>query len=408
MLYRLEIENFYSIRDHQVLDLRIGKNVPDFPERFMPIFPGSAERVAKVVALFGPNGSGKSTVLKALTFLRWFIAHSFQSNNEIIPCERFNDTDSADRLIKLSVEIGRELDISGSNSTISNSESGEFGTFRYEVHLRPLNGLVQTVEYEALRSRPNGKGKWRRVFERSADRAVTGSKSFSLKGYSQVIDKVRSNASVISTLSLFEHGPSKLVVGLVNLIYNNIFHYRSDPTDNEVIKYLHQMPQVLTSLNRELQRIDVGIEGMEIVSSQSGPSAMFRHKGLQLDMPWTLESHGTQAFIRLFPLIALALENGGVAVIDELDSSIHPLVLPEIIGWFYDSERNKHGAQIWMSCHSASLLEDLLKEEVVFCDKDNFGRTKIYSLMDVESVRRDDNLYKKYLGGIYGAVPQIG
>ena len=88
---------------------------------------------------------------------------------------------------------------------------------------------------------------------------------------------------------------------------------------------------------------------------------------------------------------------------------IHPLVLPEILRWFYDKEvRNPHDAQLWISCHSASLLDDLTKEEVAFCEKDATGRTSLYSLMDVQAVRRNDNFYRKYLSGVYGAVPHIG
>ena len=104
----------------------------------------------------------------------------------------------------------------------------------------------------------------------------------------------------------------------------------------------------------------------------------------------------------------LALNSGGVAIVDELDLAIHPLVLPEIVRWYYDKERNKHDAQLWMSCHSASLLDDLVKEEVILCEKDRRGRSTIYSLANIKSVRRGDNFYRKYLGGIYGAVPQIG
>ena len=36
------------------------------------------------------------------------------------------------------------------------------------------------------------------------------------------------------------------------------------------------------------------------------------------------------------------------------------------------------------------------------------GRSEIFALSDIKSVRRSDNLYKKYLGGVYGAVPHIG
>jgi AAA15 family ATPase/GTPase len=125
-------------------------------------------------------------------------------------------------------------------------------------------------------------------------------------------------------------------------------------------------------------------------------------------MPWLLESHGTRAFIKMFPFIVIALDGGGVVAIDEMDAAIHPLVLPELVRWFYDKyRRNKLDAQLWLSCHSASLLDDLQKEEIVVCEKDRQGRTQVYSLMDVK-VRRDENHYRKYLSGAYGGVPHIG
>ena len=94
-------------------------------------------------------------------------------------------------------------------------------------------------------------------------------------------------------------------------------------------------------------------------------------------------------------------------MIDEFDTLLHPVILPEVLGWFYDPERNSKNAQLFMSCHSATLLEDLTKEEGVITEKDAHGRTKVFSLKDVK-VRRDDNLYKKYLGGALGGVPVVG
>ncbi len=162
-------------------------------------------------------------------------------------------------------------------------------------------------------------------------------------------------------------------------------------------------------LNRDLKRIDVGVEGLRVVDSSSGPVLMFKHEGLHHEMPWGLESHGTRSFIRLFPFLSAALEKGGIAIIDEFDVSIHPLVLPDLLNWFHDkAQRNQFDAQLWFSCQSASLLDDLAKEEVILCEKDNKGRSQAYSLMDVKAVRRDDNLYRKYLSGAYGGVPNIG
>lgn len=409
MLFRVEIENFYSFRDRQVLDLRVPRSVPEFPERFANIFPSSDDRVAKVVALFGPNGSGKSTVLKALGFVCWFLRWSFEQKRPSLPCERFNDQDSANREIRFAIELGSELDLSGSFRTSEDFvTAGDVGVLRYELHLQPKDGVVRTVSHEALRMQRRGRGKWQRVFERGPDRTVLGSRMFPLGGYTQVIDKIRDDASIVSTLALFDHQASKTIIEAADRVFANILIDRSDPGDNDAIQYFARNPEAVAALNRELQRIDVGVDEMRIEQLATGPLALFRHQGLHVDMPWGLESHGTRSFIRLFPLLLLALRQGGIAIIDELDQAIHPLVLPEIIRWFYDPGRNPHQAQLWMSCHSASLLDDLTKEEVVFCDKDSHGRSQVYSLMDVGAVRRTDNLYKKYLGGVYGAVPQIG
>ena len=164
----------------------------------------------------------------------------------------------------------------------------------------------------------------------------------------------------------------------------------------------------MEALNREIGRIDLGIKRMHIQQHPNGPMAYFDHEGLQQPMPWQLESHGTRTFVKYFPLLHMALDTGGVAVIDEIDISIHPLVLPEIVRWFHDEKRNPKKAQLWITCHAASLLEELLKEEVFFCEKDSQGRGSVYGLQDIQDVRRTDNRYRKYLSGAYGAVPQIG
>ncbi len=95
MLYSLEIENFYSIRDRQVVNLLAAETAPAEPNRLVPIWPGSDERVPKVLALFGPNASGKSNVLRALSFLGWFVRDSFiHGPDAVLPYQSFKDPES--------------------------------------------------------------------------------------------------------------------------------------------------------------------------------------------------------------------------------------------------------------------------------------------------------------------------
>lgn len=409
MLYRLEVDNFYSIRDPQVLDLTVAPNVPDPEGRFSPIFEGSDLRVPKVIALYGANASGKTNILKALEFLISFARDSSQRTAPGFYCERFNDDESRSRPIRVAIEFGGVMNLAPDTAARMNAgEKMEQGVYRYELVLEVIEGLAQRIATEALRQKPNAQGKWQRVFERDAEGAVKDSRAFSMSGFQHLVKTLRPNVSVLSSFAFFQHPTARLFVEAARRCIFHLDSVHSTP-DHTMIDYLIKYPEVLVKLNQELSRIDVGVEGMSFQTIGNGlPQPMFKHSGLGVEMPWGLESQGTRAFIKMYPAIAAGLSSGGVVVIDELDASIHPLVLPEMLRWFHDRQiRNPSNAQLWFSCHNPSLLDELSKEEIVICEKDRQGRTTFHSLMDVK-VRRDENHYRKYLGGAYGGVPMIG
>jgi hypothetical protein len=409
VLYKLEVENFFSVRDRHVLDLTIDAKVPDLDTRFAPIFDGSAARAPKVVVLYGANASGKTTVLRALEFIVTMIRDSVQRTVPGFAVERFNDADSANRPIKLAVEVGGIMNLTP--DVLQRAQSGEKveqGFYRYELELEVIDGFASRIQHEALHQRPNGQGKWQRVFTRDAEDKVKGSKSFSLSGFQHLVKTLASNHTVLSSFAKFQHPTAKIFVETARKAFFSIEPVAHTNADKAVIDYLKSQPEIVSRLNAEMNRIDVGVEGLRFQDGKDGPFLMFKHAGLEQEMPWLLESHGTRAFIKIFPYLVAALDQGGVIAIDEMDAAIHPLVLPELLRWFYDRQtRNKYDAQLWLSCHSASLLDDLQKEEIVICEKDRQGRTQFFSLMDVK-VRRDENHYRKYLSGAYGGVPLIG
>jgi len=406
MIYRVEIENFLSIRDRQVVDLRISAKVPDRFDRFEPLFNGASTRTPKVVALFGANASGKTNVLRTLNFIVQFVRNPLARAASGGLVERFNDEESKDRPIRLALELPGLID--ATPETIEHATRGKtvtFGSYRYELVLAVKDGLIQHVAHESLRQRPNDRGKWQRVFERDGPQKALGSKAFPIQGFRHLLNTLDPAGSIIASFAQFQHPGALFLKGIADQAHIYL-DYQPASADDALISYIGQKPDLLSTLNSDLTRIDLGIEEMRVDATSNGWLAKFRHKSLDADMPWPMESHGTRAFIRLYPLIAETLANGGTAIIDELDLAIHPLVLPEIIRWFHDPGRNPHGAQLWFTGQSATILDELKPEEILLCEKDRGGRTSLYLASDI--ARRDDNLRRKYLAGAYGAVPQIG
>jgi hypothetical protein len=404
MISRLEVENFRCFRALQVLDLRVAANVPDEPGRFASVWPGAKERATKVTALFGANASGKSSVLHALAYLSWFVRESFYlPPGGSQPYERFNDEEARDQPTRIAVRFAGPAD----PTKAADPATPQCG-YTYEVVLGG-EGKPQHVVYEALCYWPSTAGRPVRLFKRTQEGLIGAGKPFGLAGYQLALKKIlRPNASVLSTLAQLGHPLSQLARQMAATIISNVSIEKVGINEDPSVRYYAANPNELQALNHEIKRIDLGIRAIQIEDSGNGPVVLFQHHGLATPLPIQLESHGTRTFIRIFPLLNAALKNGGIAVIDELDLAIHPLILPQIVRWFYDPERNPHNAQLWMTCQNVSLLEELVKEEVFFCEKDAQGRTTVYGLQDIQAVRRRDNYYRKYLGGVYGAVPHPG
>lgn len=96
MIYRLEIENFGSIRERQTIDLLADANASNDDNHLAPIWKGSIERAPKVIAIYGPNASGKSTVLRAFSWLTWFVRMSFSNTTQTLNFPKFNRIVSLD------------------------------------------------------------------------------------------------------------------------------------------------------------------------------------------------------------------------------------------------------------------------------------------------------------------------
>lgn len=411
MLYKLEIENFLCFRERQVIDLTVSKTASLDEAHFAPIFAGATTKAPKTVFIYGANASGKSTVVKAISLLSYFVVNSHKERYAAdLVCQPFANDEMPKKPVCLAIEFGGTMNpVLDADSEVVPSNVVH-GTWRYELEIIRNNTNTVRVHKESLRQKPNGVGRWRRVFERNGE-SLQGSKIFPLGNHTREIEKIPDESSVISALAWYEHRASKALVDAAQMIFTNILLDKFDydgPLLRRCLELYLADPDALKTLNQEIQRLDVGIKQMSIFHGPDGPFATFEHSGLTPPVMWMMESQGTRSFVRSFPGIYAALQSGGIAVMDELDLSLHPNILPEILDWFHSPTANPDAPQLWATCHTASLMDDLLKEEIIFCEKDWNGNAQAYCLKEIQGVRRNERFSKKYLGGVYGGIPNIG
>lgn len=125
------------------------------------------------------------------------------------------------------------------------------------------------------------------------------------------------------------------------------------------------------------------------------------------------ESAGTNKLFNISGPVFEVLNDGGTLVIDELDSSLHPLLTLAITKLFHSREFNHNNAQLIFTTHDTNLLYygKYRRDQIYFVEKDKYGASEMYSLVeykeDGKTIRKDRSFEKDYIEGRYGAIPFI-
>jgi len=117
------------------------------------------------------------------------------------------------------------------------------------------------------------------------------------------------------------------------------------------------------------------------------------------------ESDGTQRIVDFLPFLISLLSTNSVLVVDEIDRSLHPLLVKKFLEIFLKLSSKANG-QLIVTTHDPTLLnlKLLRKDEIWFVEKNNESESKLYSLEDFKP-RYDKDIQKGYLLGRFGAIP---
>lgn len=118
------------------------------------------------------------------------------------------------------------------------------------------------------------------------------------------------------------------------------------------------------------------------------------------------ESEGTQRLFCMAGPILDVLKNGYILVVDELDTSLHPLALKGVIELFKNKKTNPKHAQLIFTTHDTSVMNLFHRDQVWLVEKNREYASELSSVGDFEG-RSTDIIEKKYMAGRYGALPYI-
>ena len=137
----------------------------------------------------------------------------------------------------------------------------------------------------------------------------------------------------------------------------------------------------------------------ELLFSQKG------QQGYEKEMKIAAQSDGTVRLLTLIPALYEAISQGKVLFVDEIDNSIHPNLMFNLLKFYADHPSN---GQLIFTTHTTHLLnqQELMRPDEVWLTEKKDGATELYSLNEFK-LHNTLNIENGYLEGRYGGVPEI-
>lgn len=394
MILEFYVSNYLSIKDGLKISF-VATSLKDSlsESNDMIALSDTGLMLLRSAVIYGANASGKSNVLKAMAFYRHFITDSFKNSQagEAIDVENF-------RLNATSIYEPTTME--------ATFIVGDF-IYRYGFEVDS-----KVVRSEWLYQRTNKKrAKEIEIFYRTEEETSVHQKSPLLL---ELVNKrmVRDNALLLSAAAQFNEPKAVNILQWMNDI-RVIFGNEEEKLWNQAIKSIDD-ENLRLRITNFAKYADLGIESIVKIDNRIVSNhRQFDDEGRETsDVAFSFSGNESEGTIKYFSLsypIIDTLDNGKLLIIDELDSKLHPLLVRKIISLFNSAKTNPKCAQLLFTTHDTFLLSAGMfrRDQIWFTQKDSFGATEAYSLVEYK-VRSNTLFERDYLLGKYGATPIIG
>ncbi len=385
MLSRFSFKNFRSYKNEATLDMRAVEGIKEFGNSLH-------DGLLPVAALFGPNGGGKSNALLAFLAMRSLVVTPIFLKGE-------KDSENAD-IIKMLKEVAFAFD---DESTSQPTEYEAYINIQKREYKYALHMFQGAVVFEDLYMKEKD-AEPVMLFERKPAQILLGDR---LKEKA-IVSEVNATVPLLSFLAVFYkfeeiHALSEWFLEFVGL----------SGAELDGIRYPEKEATRELFLSN-LQKLGVEISGLRLDDEKNQLYTQRKIDNKVRELPVFEESNGTQKLMQLLLPLLMALDEGRLVVIDELDCQLHPLLLRQLVLLFKNPEINRNGAQLIFATHDTSIMnKDVLRrDEIWFACKDRDESSILYALSDFRDMngnRANPNAAfdKQYFAGRYGADPHF-
>jgi AAA15 family ATPase/GTPase len=439
MIIRFIAKNIYSFKDETEFNLFPSSRTQGLQHHKVKCKDFEFLRFS---AIYGANGSGKSNLIKSISLLQTLVEEG-KLSSEIEDLKFKLNEDSLKSPISLGIEF-----IVGNNP------------YFYTI---TFNGDKILYEYLAESNKENDI----LVFERNFDSEIQKIefhkdyyKTKKAKLFVDVLSEklIQKNELLITFLSKKYPEDFKSVRSVFDWFDETLIVIKPDAKPGGIAHILDSEPEIKDFANKFIPSLNTGISEIKIekkrfeefygdsdskikkriiedfksepntlsilTESETGEEISLTYENDEIIAKWIItmhqnaygnntdfnlgqESDGTNRLIDYIPAFHGIMDGNKVLIIDELERSIHPMTIKEIIAKLALNE-NING-QLIFSTHESNLLDQsiLRPDEIWFAQKDLDGSSKIYSLSDFK-IHNTINIENGYLKGRFGGIPFLG
>ena len=419
MLIAFRAENVRSFRDELELSLLATALAEKGVAHAVPWREGGRPiQVLPAAGIFGANASGKSNLLRAMSDMRRHVLYSFSHGDPErgMPRSAFRlKSDRKNNPSRFEVDLVLHGIRHEYGFVIDDAQVLEEWAFRYP---RGKAALLFRREGADVTLGERNRAKGRAVIEilrpnsllLSAAAAANHPDLMPLRRWfadNLLLAEASSRARrwAYTTGMLQQQRSHDQVLGLLQAADLGITDVRVREFDPEILERIKRATRIIQGREEEPEDKDSEADLLEprIALSHRGPDG-------PVEFDADEESLGTMVWFGLAGPVIHALASGCVLLVDEIEASLHPALVRQLVLLFQDSETNPRGAQLIFNSHEVSLLGDsggervLGRDQVWFTEKSHDGASRLYALSDL-SPRSDEAIGRRYLAGRYGATP---